>query len=570
MGGPERPGGPAEFSGRQLEQLRDVVRDAIREEVMARLSDEAGCAERGGRGGRFYLSQLAGAGPRAAPAPNGDGSSRGKVADEPVAADDVEDDRLAGSAESPRSPCRASSSLAHQCRGEDSHSVGHHHRGGSAMSRRGETAHSMLNEKRHFGSSISLEELIDGVPLWRRELQIRIHGIVHSTLFDSFMGVVILASCACMGIEVQLKFDGHNVGEWLQSSMPWMDSLFLILFIAEAGLRVAADGPPVLSNPWFRFDVALVAIGATVSWIVVPVVNALGIQDLPIVSQILTLRVLRLLRTVRAFRTMDMFSEMCRLCSGLLRSARTMLSVCLLVLIAIFTFSVLGADLIYKSEKLRADEVTLQIVEKNFSSLSLFMLTLMQFTNADSLASIYFPMCTVQPLLGLYFIALWVVITVALMNLVTAVIVDNALALGREEAEVKEAHDRKILQRNLPLLEELFDKMDKDGSGSVTHDEIKVLHAKGQLRFPAEVQKIIDADHLVNMFEFMDKDKSGEIDKEEFIDGVVCLALNHMSIETLQILQILKDLQKALCPAPSEIHSPTSFSVEDDAFQAVS
>lgn len=438
------------------------------------------------------------------------------------------------------------------------------------MSRRGETAHSMLNEKRHFGSSISLEELIDGVPLWRRELQIRIHGIVHSTLFDSFMGVVILASCACMGIEVQLKFDGHNVGEWLQSSMPWMDSLFLILFIAEAGLRVAADGPPVLSNPWFRFDVALVAIGATVSWIVVPVVNALGIQDLPIVSQILTLRVLRLLRTVRAFRTMDMFSEMCRLCSGLLRSARTMLSVCLLVLIAIFTFSVLGADLIYKSEKLRADEVTLQIVEKNFSSLSLFMLTLMQFTNADSLASIYFPMCTVQPLLGLYFIALWVVITVALMNLVTAVIVDNALALGREEAEVKEAHDRKILQRNLPLLEELFDKMDKDGSGSVTHDEIKVLHAKGQLRFPAEVQKIIDADHLVNMFEFMDKDKSGEIDKEEFIDGVVCLALNHMSIETLQILQILKDLQKALCPAPSEIHSPTSFSVEDDAFQAVS
>mmetsp|Transcript_71953 Transcript_71953/g.190931 ORF Transcript_71953/g.190931 Transcript_71953/m.190931 type:complete len:179 (+) Transcript_71953:3-539(+) len=167
----------------------------------------------------------------------------------------------------------------------------------------------------------------------------------------------------------------------------------------------------------------------------------------------------------------------------------------------------------------------------------------MQFANADSLAGIYYPLIVVEPLLGLYFLALWVVVTVALMNLITAVIVDSALALGREEAEVKEARDRKTLQRNIPILEELFDKIDRDGSGSVTHDEIHNLHSKGQLKFPAEVQAIIDADHLVNMFEFIDKDKSGEIDKQEFIDGIVCLALNNLSIETLQILQMLRDIQ---------------------------
>merc|ERR1712194_109765 len=309
---------------------------------------------------------------------------------------------------------------------------------------------------------------------------------------------------------------------------------------------MGSDGEAVFSNPWFKFDVVLVAIGASVSWVLMPIVHHLDMADLPIINQVLTLRVLRLLRTVRAFRTMEMFSEMCRLCSGLLRSCRTMLSVCLLVMVAVFTFSVLGADLIFKSEKLRANDVTAALVEKNFCNLGAFMLTLMQFTTADSLAGIYYPMIQVEPLLGLYFVALWVVITVALMNLVTAVIVDNALALGREEAEVKEHRDRKILQKNLPGLEDLFDKLDNDGSGSVTHDEIKAFHDAGLLKFPTEVQKIVDADHLVNMFEFMDKDKSGEIDKEEFVEGVVCLALNNLSIETLQILQILKDVHKMI------------------------
>merc|ERR1712194_267769 len=121
---------------------------------------------------------------------------------------------------------------------------------------------------------------------------------------------------------------------------------------------MGSDGEAVFSNPWFKFDVVLVAIGASVSWVLMPIVHHLDMADLPIINQVLTLRVLRLLRTVRAFRTMEMFSEMCRLCSGLLRSCRTMLSVCLVVMVAVFTFSVLGADLIFKSEKLRANDVT--------------------------------------------------------------------------------------------------------------------------------------------------------------------------------------------------------------------
>ncbi|CAK0853255.1 unnamed protein product [Prorocentrum cordatum] len=435
------PDGPAEFSSRQLEQLRHVVQDAIRKEVHVRLSKENRSRSRGchrSRSGSVSLDDwVEGAGAKAVPV-QASGSMRGKAADDPVAADDG--DQEDGGPESLSGSPRTNQSFGSPVQWKP-----------SSFNDHGSSAATMLNKRLPSTATI---ELSDSMPLWQRQFQIRVHLFVHSHAFDGVMGLVILASCAVTGIEVQLKFDGQDVSSWLSSLMPWLDSLFLFCFIAEAGLRVVADGRKVFDNPWFRFDIVLVTIGASVSWILMPIVTAVGVEDLPIISQILTLRVLRLLRTVRAFRTMDMFSEMCRLSSGLLRSARTMLSVCLLVMIAIFTFSVLGADLIFKSEKLRSDDVTALIVEKHFSSMGAFMLTLMQFANADSLAGIYYPLIVVEPLLGLYFLALWVVVTVALMNLITAVIVDSALALGREEAEVKEARDRKTLQRNIPILED--------------------------------------------------------------------------------------------------------------------
>jgi hypothetical protein len=48
------------------------------------------------------------------------------------------------------------------------------------------------------------------------------------------------------------------------------------------------------------------------------------------------------------------------------------------------------------------------------------------------------------------------------------------------------------------------------------------------------------------MFEFLDKDKSGEVDKEEFVDGVCCLALSSISVEAMQMLQLLRSCHQML------------------------
>ena len=130
---------------------------------------------------------------------------------------------------------------------------------------------------------------------------------------------------------------------------------------------------------------------------------------------------------------------------------------------------------------------------------------------------------------------------------------DSALTIGREEAEVKESKYRKTLQKNMRSLEDLFDAIDLDHSGSVSITEIRAAQSDGRLVFPKDVRSMIDPKHLVDMFEFLDKDNSGGVEKDEFIDGVCCLALSSLSVETLQTLQLLRSCHQLLITNHSNV-----------------
>ena len=63
------------------------------------------------------------------------------------------------------------------------------------------------------------------------------------------------------------------------------------------------------------------------------------------------------------------------------------------------------------------------------------------------------------------------------MNLVTAIIVENAFAIVREdtESQAKEADNKK--RSELKLLADLFMEIDLDGSGELTKDELFGSHS---------------------------------------------------------------------------------------------
>jgi len=399
---------------------------------------------------------------------------------------------------------------------------------------------------------------------WYIALKCACFRLVHrNQYFDPVMGVVIVANSVVIGLETQLRMDSEGEEP---PQLFWIESFFLVCFVSELIVRWLSDGSKNLSSGWFWFDSSLVVTGVIYTWIINPILAATS-QDVPIISQILTLRVLRLMRLVRALRLMEQFKELWKLCSGLLRSSRTMLSVCLLVLIAVFVFACLGIDLISTSPKLNSNEETRAIIEVHFSSLMVTVLTLMQFANADSLSSVYLPLCTEEPALVFYFLVMWLVVTVALMNLVTAVIVENAMANGKEDTEEMQLHLRKKLKKILPEIDEVFDRLDVDGNDSLEMEELVKAAEDGNLTFPLDIQSYVDPYKLIDLFEFLDANQSGVIDRTEFFDGICALVVSSVPLETTQILQLarkshnlLEDVCKnvarlsAACPNSSHIH----------------
>jgi len=319
----------------------------------------------------------------------------------------------------------------------------------------------------------------------------------------------------------------------------------------ELIIRMLADGPNASRSAWFKFDALLVTVGVVSSWIVAPIVglDSDGKAFLDVISQVLVLRILRLLRLVRALRLLEQFQELWKLANGLLCSLRTVLSACILILMTVYMFACLGIELIARNTYLQEDPVTAELIQAHFRSLPMAMLTLCQFASADSIALVYTPLVERVWYLGLYFSAVWLVVTVCLMNLITAVIVDKAISQGGMDREMEAHLLRKKMRAYAPCINAVFADMDKCRDGQLHLSEVRngLEHIEQRIPdLPVELQRVFGSDQLIDLFEFLDTDGSGAIDEREFLDGVTHLVLQSVPIEATQTLHLLRTQSKML------------------------
>jgi len=373
----------------------------------------------------------------------------------------------------------------------------------------------------------------------------------HALTFDAIMGLVIISNSVIVGLEIQLDIEGKDV-----SVIKSTEHFFLVVFLLETVFRVLAKGAKnAWKSAWFRFDIVLVFIGLCSSWIVEPILSnvmrsssADGVLD--VVSQVLVLRILRLLRLVRALRVFEQFQQMWKLANGLIHSIRTVLSACAMLLGTVYIFACFGIEMITRNERLREDAVINELIQAKFSSLHRTMLTLLQFATADSIASVYEPLVERAWPLAFYFGSLWLVVTICLMNLVTAVIVDEAIAQGEEDREMHTTKLRKKIKENEAHIKAIFKDLDHDGDGQLALKELEHGLAQVDHRrlrdLPEDLQSILTSDQLIDLYEYLDADNSGEVDEQEFLEGISHLLCHSVPIETTQALQLLRSQNKML------------------------
>merc|ERR1719361_732562 len=85
---------------------------------------------------------------------------------------------------------------------------------------------------------------------------------------------------------------------------------------------------------------------------------------------------------------------------------------------------------------------------------------------------IYRPLVHQKWYLAIYFVLIFLSVSILMMNLVTAVLVDDAITRTQMDEKMNVMNKRRQYQSMVPLIQEAFRALDTDNSGEVGLNEI--------------------------------------------------------------------------------------------------
>jgi len=354
--------------------------------------------------------------------------------------------------------------------------------------------------------------------------------IVGHQWFELLISLAIMVNSVMLGVESQMSLTHAR------EDLAWAriaELCFLAIFTVEILLRLAARGWRVIKDGWFLFDSTLVIIAYIEQFVeLFSNGNHSGYEQ-----QVLVLRTTRLFRLIRTFRMIKQIRSVWRLVYGLITCGETITSTFILLFIVLYVFGVMGLELITQDGELRKDPEIDALIVNNFSSLPLAMMTLVRFVTMDSISVIY----AKALVLGLYFGLLICVVSISLMNLVTAVMVEGALEHARQEKEEDAKLAKARAKQMVPEIIHLFDQIDIDGSGEVDLKEMAKFGEDGLV--PDLLFEKASVDSMADLFETLDVDGSGVISRYEFIEGLLNLFLRDVPVPAQMTMKMIRQVR---------------------------
>nr|XP_054604951.1 voltage-dependent T-type calcium channel subunit alpha-1G isoform X5 [Nothobranchius furzeri] len=264
--------------------------------------------------------------------------------------------------------------------------------------------------------------------------------IVDSKYFGRGIMIAILINTLSMGIEY------HEQPEELTNALEISNIVFTSLFSLEMLLKVLVYGPfGYIKNPYNIFDGIIVVISV---WEIV------GQQG----GGLSVLRTFRLMRVLKLVRFMPALQ---RQLVVLMKTMDNVATFCMLLMLFIFIFSILGMHLFGCKFGSERDGDTLPD-RKNFDSLLWAIVTVFQIlTQEDWNKVLYNGMASTSPVAALYFIALMTFGNYVLFNLLVAILVEGFQA---EEISKREDLHAQLSLIQLPV--------DSGGDASKTGSEV--------------------------------------------------------------------------------------------------
>ncbi|MCI4385501.1 hypothetical protein PGIGA_G00051090 [Pangasianodon gigas] len=245
--------------------------------------------------------------------------------------------------------------------------------------------------------------------LWD-EMRQKLWSIVESKYFNRGIMIAILINTISMGIE------HHNQPEELTNVLEVCNIVFTSMFTLEMILKLTAFGFfEYLRNPYNIFDGIIVIIS---------VCEIIGQSD----GGLSVLRTFRLLRVIKLVRFMPALR---RQLVVLMKTMDNVATFCMLLMLFIFIFSILGMHIFGCKFSLKTEAGDTVPDRKNFDSLLWAIVTVFQIlTQEDWNMVLYNGMASTSPLAALYFVALMTFGNYVLFNLLVAILVEGFQAEG--------------------------------------------------------------------------------------------------------------------------------------------
>ncbi|NXA76628.1 CAC1G protein, partial [Thryothorus ludovicianus] len=279
--------------------------------------------------------------------------------------------------------------------------------------------------------------------------------IVDSKYFGRGIMVAILINTLSMGIEY------HEQPEELTNALEISNIVFTSLFALEMLLKVLVYGPfGYIKNPYNIFDGIIVVISV---WEIV------GQQG----GGLSVLRTFRLMRVLKLVRFMPALQ---RQLVVLMKTMDNVATFCMLLMLFIFIFSILGMHLFGCKFASERDGDTLPD-RKNFDSLLWAIVTVFQIlTQEDWNKVLYNGMASTSSWAALYFIALMTFGNYVLFNLLVAILVEG---FQTEEISKREEASGQLSCIQLPVDSSGGDASKSDSEGDLFP---RSLEEEGELK----------------------------------------------------------------------------------------
>jgi len=371
-----------------------------------------------------------------------------------------------------------------------------------------------------------------------------------------------------------------------------------IVFLIELAMRITVDGwrsyvpgcgVPKSISVWNLLEALIVLVSCTTAWF------DLGAG--PVLELVTVLRALRLMRVARIVSRVRMFHEVWLLLRGLAGSMRVLFWTTVVIFIITYIFAIFGIVLInveiedryemwlhdqrqamekfgaysncsaaaegiasWKSDHPEFDEV--ELLYYSTRGIMQWIFTLLQVLTLDSWMSIARPMQDIVELSWVFFYFYIALVVFVLMNLVTAIIVDNALKRSREDEKEIHQQRKKEQKKAEKRCRRLFDAIDEDGDQNLTIEELKNACEDPWLGRQLQVLDITN-DNADEIFKMMDTG-DGLLSLDEFFEGTKRMqgpAEGRDMVRVLAITQRLaRDIKENVTGARRDGMSSASFS----------